>query len=107
VQVPPFLSVGFWTNSRKENDMARYAEWNKFIGTLKTDPWGVTNVDEIVIAFEKSAADVAPKSEVAREIFEEIENSTSPMLGLEDDKEYVAILATTFAELKKKYTEGE
>lgn len=45
------------------------------------------------------------KQEVAREIFEEIENSISPMIGLEDDKEYVAILATTFAELKKKYTE--
>ena len=47
------------------------------------------------------------KSEVAREIFEEIENMISPMLGLEDDKEYVAILSTTFAELKKKYTEGD
>jgi chlorite dismutase len=46
------------------------------------------------------------KAEVAREIFAEIENSISPMLGLEDDKEYAAILATTFAELKKKYTEG-
>lgn len=45
------------------------------------------------------------KAEVAMEIFEEIENSISPMLGLEDDKEYVAILATTFAELKNKYTE--
>ena len=44
------------------------------------------------------------KAEVAREIFEEIEENISPMLGLEDDKEYVAILATTFAELKKKYT---
>lgn len=43
------------------------------------------------------------QDEVAREIFTEIENSISPMLGLEDDKEYVAILATTFAELKKKY----
>lgn len=52
---------------------------------------------------EAPAADVAPKSEVAREIFEEIESIISPMLGLEDDKEYVAILTTTFAELKKKY----
>lgn len=47
----------------------------------------------------------AEKAAVARAIFEEIENTISPMLGLEDDKEYVAILGTTFAELKKKYTE--
>ena len=47
------------------------------------------------------------KAEVARKIFEEIENMISPMLGLEDDKEYVAILSKNFAELKKKYTEVE
>ena len=46
------------------------------------------------------------KCEVAREIFEEIEMRVSPMLGLEDDKEYASILAADFAELKKKYTEG-
>jgi hypothetical protein len=45
------------------------------------------------------------RAEVARAIFEEFESIISPMLGLEDDKEYVAILTTEFAELKKKYTE--
>ena len=46
--------------------MARYAEWNKFIGNLKTDKYGETNVNEVGIAFEKATADVAPKSEVER-----------------------------------------
>ena len=72
---------------------------------------GITQVDAVWIATMLEGAsveDVSPKSEVAREIFEEIESTISPMLGLEDDKEYVAILGTTFAELKKKYTgEGD
>lgn len=76
--------------------MARYAEWNKFIGNLKTDKYGATNVNEVGIAFDKAIADVAPKSEVerwrrnleavleeipetkreiAREIFEEIDEA--------------------------------
>lgn len=44
--------------------MARYAEWNKFIGNLKTDKYGETTVNEVGIAFEKATADVVPKSEV-------------------------------------------
>jgi hypothetical protein len=43
------------------------------------------------------------RQEAAKEIFEEIESNIYPILGLENDKEYVAILSTTFAELKKKY----
>ena len=50
--------------------MARYAEWNKFIGNLKTDTWGVTNVNEVGIAFEKATADVVPKSEVEKQKLE-------------------------------------
>ena len=104
--------------------MPRYAEWNKFIGNLKTDTWGVTNVDEVGIAFEKATADVVPKSEVdwnsipvdvsealkqravekaktevAREIFAEIERMCIDTFGNFNHR--------VFAELKKKYTGGE
>ena len=46
--------------------MGRYAEWNEFIGNLKTDTWGVTTVSEVGIAFDKATADVVPKSEVEK-----------------------------------------
>ncbi len=55
------------------------------------------------IARELIDEDYRKQSDVAREIFEEIESNISPMLGLEDEKEYVAVLNTTFAELRKKY----
>ena len=107
--------------------MARYAEWNKFIQNLKTDKYGETNVNEVGIAFEKATADVVPKSEVeatveklmsatdkviceaktevAREIFEEIEKA---LFHLETPiGKYLAINRGRLAELKKKYTEGE
>ena len=57
--------------------------------------------DELATTYDKLEK---AKAEVAKKIFGEIEENISPMLGLEDDKEYVAILATAFAELKKKYT---
>ena len=77
--------------------MARYAEWNKFIGNLKTDKYGITNVNEIGIAFEKAKADVVPKSEVASEIFAEIER--------EIKNHGITYAQRKIAELKKKYTE--
>lgn len=49
-------------------------------------------------------ADVAPKSEVAREIFEEIDellDFVGAMIGTK------IIYCSKYAELKKKYTEGE
>ena len=50
-------------------------------------------------------AEVAPKSEVAREIFEEIEKyNRSP---LPECKPVYILKDGEFAELKKKYTEGE
>ena len=51
-----------------------------------------------------SAADVAPKSEVAREIFEEIDellDFVGAMIGTK------IIYCSKYAELKKKYTEGK
>lgn len=61
-------------------------------------------------------ADVAPKSEVAREIFEEIENILRivkiPCISAEGyitplTARYWAIDPNDYTELKKRYTEGE
>lgn len=53
-----------------------------------------------------SAADVAPRAEVAREIFEEIEkcmlHDLIPSIGV-----YKGSLELRIAELRKKYTEAE
>ena len=51
------------------------------------------------IANECTTADVVLKSEVAREIFEEIERMCIDLLGNFNH--------TSFIELKKKYTEGK
>ena len=53
-----------------------------------------------------TAEDVAPKSEVAREIFEEIEKYMMDFVDVTHTA-YKEIGTATFAELKKKYTEGE
>lgn len=38
--------------------MSRYIDRDKFIGNIKTDHWGVTNMVEVGIALDKSVADV-------------------------------------------------
>lgn len=83
--------------------MARYAEWNKFIGNLKTDKYGVTNVNEVGIAFEKATADVVPKSEVIRmldEIYKEADQTGTAGVFLYG-------IRVKVVELKKKYTEEQ
>ena len=85
---------------------------------------GITQVDAARIATmleDASVEDVAPKSEVAREIFEEIDKRFAALLGFypcdgefEDAKHFVdfhwkyikkSIMSDYDAELKKKYTE--
>ena len=56
---------------------------------------------------ETPTADVAPRAEVAREIFEEIEELFHILVGNETGKEFYSLVASEYAELKKKYTEGE
>lgn len=85
--------------------MARYAEWNKFIGNLKTDKYGNTTVNEVGIAFEKAAADVVPKREV-EQIFEEIRKN-STYIVTDYDEEVEVVFWDDIAELKKKYTGGK
>ena len=105
--------------------MGRYAERNNFIKNLKTDKYGETNVNEVMAAFEKATADVAPKSEVAREIFEEIEREIND--AMQSNYKVLPIIEESEAlwnrvngkidalrgidgfldELKAKYTEGK
>jgi aspartate oxidase len=51
-------------------------------------------------------ADVAPRAEVAREIFEEIEKYMMDSVDVTHTA-YKTIGTSTFAILKKKYTEGQ
>ena len=53
-----------------------------------------------------NSADVAPRAEVAREIFEEIEKYMMDSVDVTHTA-YKTIGTSTFAILKKKYTEGE
>ena len=55
---------------------------------------------------ETPTADVVPRAEVAREIFEEIEKYMMDSVDVTHTA-YKTIGTSTFAILKKKYTEGE
>ena len=82
--------------------MARYIDAEKLIEHIKNMPWKMDSASEItkfifILTVEEApTADVAPKSEVAREIFEEMIGLLSMRMGIKE----------VIAELKKKYTEG-
>ena len=104
--------------------MARYIDADKLIAHLKDEikacepPFGgrangksiaygtILGLKSAISFAETLAADVAPKSEVAREIFEEIEESAEYF----EERHEIPAMAHSFkkyiAELKKKYTEG-
>jgi hypothetical protein len=87
--------------------MARYIDADKFIERLKVSPAflnmgmdGYFLLDVVENLLKKfPTADVAPKSEVAREIFEEIEKISKAPYG------YFCLSNDEYSELKKKYTE--
>lgn len=102
---------------KKENDMARYIDVDLAIKLHEGELWAWDVCDLKEFLAEVPTADVVPKSEVERlyynlqavleeraepkkelamEIFEEIERIC---VGMQD--------YTDYAELKKKYTEGE
>jgi hypothetical protein len=103
--------------------MERYIDADKFIERLKASPAfpnmgmdGYFLLDVVENLLKKfPTADVAPKSEVAREIFEEIEKIIDKHHGecyeYEDGDEcdtaitYISYISCDIAELKKKYTE--
>ena len=89
-------------------------EWNK-----KTAPSSWAEAFDCAIADidDQPTADVAPRAEVAREIFEEIEKIIekhhSECYEYEDGDEcdtaitYISYLSVDIDDLKKKYTEGQ
>ena len=84
--------------------MSRYIEEEAIIKAIDESGrrYGITTANQCnfkEIVRKTPTADVAPKSEVAREIFEEIEKC-----HLHITNEFDAI---RYAELKKKYTEGK
>jgi hypothetical protein len=90
--------------------MARYIDIDKAIPMMiqmcvDIVGHGITQVDAVRIATmleDASVEDVATKSEVAREIFEEIDRYT-----IESDFDYIFLNKKFLAELKKKYTEPD
>ena len=88
--------------------MPRYIDCEKACAEVDKGDLLVGNNAEFAkeIINRTPTADVAPKSEVAREIFEEIE---AYMIDLVDitNTAYKEIGTATFAELKKKFTEDK
>ncbi len=94
--------------------MARYGDLDSV--KLKVQRYLIPNTDidgtvDVAVAErwflklldEEPTVDVAPKSEVAREIFEEIEKHECH--GIAGQAVMYMIFAEEYAELKKKYTE--
>ena len=102
--------------------MARYADIDKFLHTVPVDTMGNTDYLTIEKTLIQATADVAPRAEVAREIFREIYAEIFEMLPLkvfrpingdyvektfESGKESALHgVLNCIAELEKKYTEG-
>lgn len=85
--------------------MARYIDVDLAIELHKGELWAWDVCDLGEFLAEVPTADVVPRAEVAREIFEEIEEAVAYRRcgnGLLDDW-----LEDDISELKKKYTEGE
>ena len=80
--------------------MARYIDADKLLNNLPDDLPYKASVKRVLI--QAPTEDVVPKSEVAREIFEEIETScrTLKVWGI------CGYLMSDITRLKKKYTEG-
>ena len=95
--------------------MPRYIDADKYIEYLEKEMCAKC-IDEVCgacgldsakwIAGEFSTADVAQKSEVAMEIFEDIEFEIHQLWGVQDEHRADAI-ERVIAELKKEYTEGK
>ena len=109
----------------KENCVVQFIDKNKIIETMQDCKYsnpcndfqrGVNACVDIQIVGIKHmpAADVAPRSEVAREIFEEIENildrhsiSYLKVGHICGEHYYDGVMQFDIAELKKKYTEED
>lgn len=84
--------------------MARYTDIDKLIAEYDRVHVGPAGGARKLMV-EAPIADVAPRAEVAREIFEEIEKYMMDSVDVTHTA-YKTIGTTTFAILKKKYTEA-
>ena len=90
--------------------MARYIDADKVmeeivrIGGHNLCGWDTIGVKALID--RQPTADVVPRAEVAREIFEEIETSLQ-IMSFHGSEVYYAIRAEDYLHYKKKYTEGE
>ena len=82
--------------------MARYADIDELLNNLPDDLPYKASVKRVLI--QAPTADVVPKSEVAREIFEEIDELDIQLNNGDLDIKY---FSSAVAKLKKKYTESE
>ena len=85
--------------------MARYTDIDKLIAEYDRVHVGAPGGARKLMV-EAPIADVAPRAEVAREIFEELEKYMMNSVDVTHTA-YKTIGTSTFAILKKKYTEGE
>ena len=93
--------------------MPRYIDADSLKLSLENLPqWGgeVLLISVITALHRTPTADVVPRAEVAREIFEEIEKAHDECIGVDITTRIGYFQQTKFehklAELKKKYTEG-
>ena len=74
---------------------------------IMSDQYGISKVYPTQCGFYKKSADVAPKSEVAREIFNDIAIIGVLQHGFNEKHIVMHIDFELLKELKKKYTEGK
>ena len=96
--------------------MARYIDADKYVEYLEKEICSKC-IDEVCgacgldsarwIAEEFPTADVAPRAEVVREIFEEIDKALERNYYDHPFEYYASYLRFQIANLKKKYTEGK
>ena len=90
--------------------MARYIDADKFIewldvGHLRSPSEICYSEGDVKVMIDmQPTAEVAPRADVAREIFEEIDTM---MFGTIIPNDCAIISIAKLAELKKKYTEGQ
>lgn len=83
--------------------MARYADIDKFLHIVPVDELGNTDFITIEKCLTQASADVAPRAELAKEIFAEIEKIRFAYGFGSDVTNLVVMTKEDFDALKKKY----
>lgn len=91
--------------------MARYIDADKVMEEIASTgghnlcEWSTLGVKALID--RQPTADVAPRAEVAREIFEKIENHLFVIAPIEEFDGWARIQLADIMRLKKKYTQSE